>query len=127
MGAVVKNGITRKANWLALPALWSAMVLIAGLAHAQEAPLALGRYTGTYLPKTPHGAAGRVAVELVIATVAGGKVEGSVERHAAVCGGTYNVAGSYRDSQLALRGGPAGDCAVSLRLVVDGDRLTGSV
>lgn len=100
---------------------------------AQEA--LVGQYSGFYVSKTNTGVEERNPLTLEIKTTEDGKLQGTATRlfvgrnlrGAAKCKGDYVLEGTYQDNTIVLTGpgGAAGDCRTTLRLVVEGDKLTG--
>ena len=109
----------------------AAVLMVCGGAIAQDS--LVGKYSGLFEVSTrdaPGGVAMRY-LKLDITSVEGGRVSGTVtptyERSS--CKGTSPIEGTYKEKQLVLRmrqGGSTSDCSLTLRLTVDGNKLTGT-
>ena len=109
------------------------VMLMATCVYAQES--LSGRYTGNLLVNTSSQGTQAVGLALVIDSVEGGVVKGTVTRFAAGrigagCAGSYPMEGKLEDKKLALhsagKGGQAGDCSLRLNLSVEGNKLIGT-
>jgi hypothetical protein len=96
----------------------------------------VGGYSGYFV--TPRGV--REYLVLEIQTAQDGMLKAKATRHysgtrlvagAGMCMGDYTLEGTYKDNKIDLRsvapGGAAGDCRMTLRLAVEGDKLTGTM
>ena len=115
------------------------IVVAAGLAFTFSCPVfaqqaLLGKYTGTYIAKISSGERA-MGLTLEITAVDGDIVKGKAFRTAFVprppCNGNYPMEGKLKGDSLVLRatekGGPLGDCTMTLRLTVEGDKLVGTM
>jgi hypothetical protein len=89
----------------------------------------VGRYTGGF---SYAGALGDtlLGVTLVIASVEGDQVKGSVDLNSrGPCAGVYPMQGRLKQGTMTLRGkgGIAGDCGFRLDLTQQGSKLVGTV
>ena len=102
-------------------------LLLGYVALAQDS--LVGRYTGSF---SYAGALGDtlLGVTLVIATVEGDRVKGSLDLNSrGPCAGVYPMQGRLREGTLTLRGkgGTAGDCGFRLDVTQQGNKLVGTV
>jgi hypothetical protein len=109
-------------------ALTIAAVLFApGLAAAQES--IAGKYTGNYMRKTNQGLQATGLV-VVIDSVEGSAVKGSLTVMGSQCAGDYPIEGKFGEGTLQLhtteKGGRGGDCGLRLNLAVEGNKLKGT-
>lgn len=115
-------------------------VLSAGLAILFSAPVLaqhalVGKYTGSFVQPTPSQGDLMPGITLEILSVEGDTVKGTAVRMTAAasrrCAGEYPVEGTLKGDTLELKattkGGPAGDCDLTLRLKVEGNKLVGTV
>jgi len=96
----------------------------------------LGKYSGSFSSFTNFGQV-ITGITLEILSVDGDKVSATAVRARggaagrSPCAGEYPVEGKLKGDTLALRattkGGPAGDCDLTLRLTVEGNKLVGTV
>lgn len=97
--------------------------------YAQEQVALTGKYSGTYTTKGSKGES-QWGLELNITSVENAKVKGTLLRYGAQCKGDFQLEGTIKENQLVLRsnkGGPAGDCTSNFRLVVEGNKLVGTM
>ena len=90
----------------------------------------VGKYTGNFIQKTVRGDESR-GLTLEIASAENGKLKGTAVRvEKGTCAGKYEVEGTYKENKVDVRsvggGGAGGDCSLSLRLVAEGNKLTGT-
>ena len=115
------------------------IVVSAGLAVFFSAPVLaqhalVGKYTGSFVQRTGSGEY-TPGLTLEILTVEGDTVKGKAVRGAAGsargCAGEYPVEGKLKGDTLELKatekGGPAGDCQLTLKLTVEGNKLVGTL
>jgi hypothetical protein len=99
----------------------------------------VGQYSGYFLARTRTSEI-RERLTLEIQTAQDGKLKATATRYfsgtrlvagAGMCMGDYVLEGTYQDDNIELRsvgpGGAAGGCRMTLRLVVEGDKLTGTM
>ena len=109
-----------------------ALSMFAASLHAQE-NLA-GTYPGTFRLQTNQGVF-PIEITLLITDASEGKLRGKAIRGSRggvgqSCSGEYKVEGTYKDNKIDLKaepGGRAGDCPMRLRLVKEGNHLTGKM
>jgi hypothetical protein len=98
----------------------------------------VGQYSGYFVVRRTSEVRERLTLE--IQTAQDGKLKATATRHytagrptagANMCVGDYVLEGTYDDNKIVLRsigpGGRAGDCRMTLRLAVEGDKLTGTM
>ena len=115
------------------------IVVAAGLAVLVSAPVLaqhalVGKYTGSFTQPTTNGDM-HPSITLEIVSVEGNTVKGTAVRGSAGpayrCAGEYPMEGKVKDNALTLRattkGGRAGDCDLSFRVTVEGNKLVGTV
>ena len=103
---------------------------IASAAFAQQT--LLGTYSGSYSATTFSGSNPiEVRLTLDITSLEDGIVKGKGMNYSRPCYGEYPLEGILKGNELKLdatrKGGPAGDCGMSLRLTVDGNKLVGTM
>ncbi len=115
------------------------IVVAAGLAISFSTPVLaqhalVGKYSGSFAQTTSQGEL-HPGLTLEILAVEGDIVKGTAVRMALGpsrgCAGEYPVEGKVKGDTLALRatkkGGPAGDCDLTLRLKAEGNKLVGTM
>jgi len=115
------------------------IVVSVGLAILFSAPVLaqhalVGKYTGSFVQRTGTGEY-TPGLTLEILTVEGDTVKGTAVRGAAGssrgCAGEYPVEGKLKGDTLELKattkGGPSGDCQLTLKLTVEGTKLVGTL
>ena len=115
------------------------IIVAAGLAILFSAPVLaqhalVGKYTGSFVQRTGTNEY-TPGLTLEILTVEGDTVKGTAVRGASGsargCAGEYPVEGKLKGDTLELKattkGGPAGDCDLTLRLTVEGNKLVGTL
>ena len=113
-------------------------IMLSGPVFAQQT--LLGKYTGTFVQTGGRGGESTTGIALEILSVDGDNVAGKAIRAPAArggrstCHGEYPVEGMVKGDTLELRGTEkgikaigAGDCQMTLRLTVDGNKLVGTV
>src|SRR5262245_12807279 len=94
----------------------------------------VGKYNGSFAQPTSQGDV-HPTITLEIVSVEGDTVKGKAVRGSAGpayrCAGEYPMEGKVKDSALTLRatakGGRGGDCDLTFRLTVEGNKLVGTV
>jgi hypothetical protein len=96
----------------------------------------LGKYSGTF-SYIDHRGEVHTGISLEILSVDGDSVSAKAVRASgslrgrSACAGEYQLEGKVKGDALELRvtekGGGAGDCGMTLRLTVDGNKLVGTV
>lgn len=84
-----------------------------------------GRYTGNYFD-----ASDMIGLTLVISSIENGVVKAAATLGGRGCEGQYPMQGTFQNNRLDLnatrKGGPAGDCPLSLSLAAQGNTLVGA-
>lgn len=105
-------------------------VFLAGHASVYAQDTLIGKYSGNYEVQSPTRGVETRGMDLAIESIENGNVQGTVTRHlrGGGCRGATPVEGTFKDNQLILKGkgGITADCAISLRLVSQGNKLTGT-
>jgi hypothetical protein len=108
----------------------AAVVFVAGHASTYAQDTLMGKYSGNYEVQSPTRGVETRGMDLVIENIENGNVQGTVTRHlrGGGCRGATPVEGTLKDNQLVLKGkgGVTADCAINLRLVSQGNKLTGT-
>jgi hypothetical protein len=94
-----------------------------------------GSYNGTFNLQTQSRGVVPIAMTLVITTAKDGRLQGKASRShygkaGQGCMGEYKLEGTYQGNMIEMKsapGGPAGDCALELHLVAEGNRLKGTM
>jgi hypothetical protein len=114
------------------------IVFSAGIVFALSGPVfaqqtLLGKYSGSFT-QTSRLSNVSVGLSLEILSVDGDTVKGKAVRYAigkGACAGEYPVEGNVKGDVLELKatqkGGPSGDCGMTLRLTVEGNKLVGTM
>jgi hypothetical protein len=132
-GGKVKKRFFREKYHMKRNALGVGLLLIlSGAVFGQET--LVGKYSGHYVFKGSTGDRNQ-GLTLEITSAEGDAVKGKAVRMGSGmfvgCNGEYPVEGKLKGNALILRSvtksGPAGDCSMTLRLTVEGNKLVGTL
>jgi hypothetical protein len=113
--------------------LGSVLAVLAVSLYAQES--LVGSYNGSFNWQTQSRGVMPLPISLRITSAADGKLQATASRGhnnkaGQGCAGEYKLSGTYAGNKLDLvsePGGPAGDCTMHLKLVAEGNKLTGTL
>jgi hypothetical protein len=108
-------------------------LVLASTLYAQES--LVGKYAGTFVVPTNSRGMVPLAISLDITSAADGKLQAKALRSQSSlvgqgCAGEYDLEGTYQGNKIDMKsgpGGPAKDCFMRLRLVAQGNKLTGKL